>query len=83
MLSLRCCELDVGGRLPHDLPPESPLLLLCSPLAEIGVWQKRNNAVPGKVPQQKGRESQASAGSADSQSVKTTEKGSVTRLRGR
>ncbi|PSP21706.1 MAG: hypothetical protein BRC52_05860 [Cyanobacteria bacterium SW_5_48_44] len=30
--------------------------------------------MPGKVPQQEGRESQASAGSADSQSVKTTEK---------
>ena len=39
--------------------------------------------MPGKVPQQEGRESQASAGSADSQSVKTTEKGSGTRLRGR
>ena len=64
----------MGGRLPHDPPPESLLLLLCSPLAEIGGMAEEENAVPGKVPQQEGRESQASAGSADSQSVKTTEK---------
>ena len=33
-----------------------------------------NNALRQKVPQQEGREPEASAGSADSQSVKTSEK---------
>ena len=33
-----------------------------------------NNALRQKVPQQEGREPEASAGSADSQLVKTTEK---------
>jgi putative transposase len=48
-----------------------------------GVWQKMNNALRRKVRQQEGREPQASAGSADSQSVKTTEKrGKSTALTG-
>jgi putative transposase len=42
-----------------------------------------NNALRRKVRQQEGREPQASAGSADSQSVKTTEKrGKSTALTG-
>ena len=45
-----------------------------------GVWQDMNNALRRKVRKQEGRGPQASAGSADSQSVKTTEKRASLRL---
>ena len=46
----------------------------CRRWQKKGVWQDMNNALRQKVLQQEGREHEASAGSADSQSVKTTEK---------
>ena len=60
--------------LPHDLPPYSTVYFYFRRWQKRGVWEKMNNALRRKVRQQEGREPQASAGSADSQSVKTTEK---------
>ena len=58
----------------HDLPPYSTVYFYFRRWQKRGVWEKMNNALRRKVRQQEGREPQASAGSADSQSVKTTEK---------
>jgi putative transposase len=60
--------------LPHDLPPYSTVYYYFRRWQKIGAWQQMNNTLRQRLRQQEGRNSQASAAIADSQSVKTTEK---------
>ena len=60
--------------LPHDFPPYSTVYFYFRRWQKRGVWQQRNNALRQKVRTIEGRNRQASAANADSQSVKTTEK---------
>jgi putative transposase len=61
--------------LPHDFPPYRSVFYYFSLWRRMGVWEQIHNALHALVRQKSGREAQPSAGSADSQSVKTTQKG--------
>jgi putative transposase len=60
--------------LPHDLPPYSTVYHYFRRWQKTGVWQEMNTALRQRLRQEQGRNPQASAAIADSQSVKTTEK---------
>jgi putative transposase len=60
--------------LPHDLPPYSTVYYYFRRWQKTGVWQQMNNALRQQLRQVEGRNPQARAAIADSQSVKTTEK---------
>jgi transposase len=59
--------------LPHDLPPKSTVYEYYRAWQRDGTWQSIHDALRSQVRQQEGRQSDASAGMLDSQSVKTTE----------
>ncbi len=61
--------------LPHDFPPWQTVYSYWRSLKLAGVWVYLNDILRQQVRQQDGRESEASLLIADSQSVKTTEKG--------
>lgn len=63
--------------LPHDFPPWQTVYSYWRSLKLAGVWQRLNDRLREQVRQQAGRESEASVLIADSQSVKTTEKGGL------
>jgi putative transposase len=60
--------------LPHDFPPYRVVFYYFL-WRRNGVWEQVHNALYEQVRQQSGRDAQPSAAIADSQSVKTTEKG--------
>jgi putative transposase len=61
--------------LPHDFPSWSTVYDVFQKLNRTGTWLRVNDELREQVRQVEGRETEASVLIADSQSVKTTEKG--------
>lgn len=60
--------------LPHDLPPYTTVYKYFQKWERQGLWQAIHDQLRHKLRKQQGRNEQATAAIADSQSVETTEK---------
>ncbi len=61
--------------LPHDFPPWDTVYGYFNRWRKAGLWEQVHHALYSQLRVEIKREAQASAAIADSQSVKTTEKG--------
>lgn len=60
--------------LPHDLPPYTTVYGYFQKWQRKGIWQQIHDQVRHQLRQDLGRDEHSTVASADSQSVKTTEK---------
>lgn len=67
----------VWRALPHDFPPWQTVYWYFRWLQQQGLWQELNDRLREQIRVSEGRESEPSLLIADSQSVKTTEKGGL------
>lgn len=63
--------------LPHDFPPWSTVYDVFAKLSRNGTWQRLNDELRAKIRVDNDRNAEPSVLIADSQSVKTTEKGAL------
>lgn len=72
--------LRTGGSwrmMPHDFPAWSTVYDFFQKLSRDGTWERINDVLRGRIRQKDEREVEPSVLIADSQSVKTTEKGAL------
>lgn len=66
------CQWDM---LPHDFPAKGTVYHYFNTWRKDGTWQQLNAVLRGELRQELGRDETPSAGSVDSQSVKSSPKG--------